>query len=415
MFERIRLRLTLGYVGILALILVLFGGAVVVLFSLQVTLQQDQMLTREAEERQSLFYSGDFAGNETTGGSDVFGWSAISPDDRLLARTSTGSDLGLPYSSPARQAIREGKGIEDTVDGPEGKVRLVSLPVTRSGEVVAVIQTAQSRNLVSDTVQRLVLVLLFLGVLALALAAVGGLIMSARSMRPVRKAFEKQRAFIADASHELKTPLTLIRADAEVTARNPESPKARELLDHLLGETDRMNTILSDLLVLARLDAGQLPISRERFDLATVITETTDRFAARASAEGVVLVVDVADKLPVRGDRERAGQIVAALLDNALKNTPEGGRVTVTGKLHNNRAEVGVSDTGAGIAPEHLPYVFDRFYKAEAARTREGGGTGLGLAIARDFARAQDGDLTAETTSSGAVFHFSLPPAPRRP
>ena len=413
MFDRIRLRLTLGYVGILALILVLFGAAVVGFFSLQVTAQQDQMLTREAEDRQNLFYGGDYAGNENTSGSDVFGWSAIRPDGRLLARTSTGSDLGLPYAGPARQATREGKVVEGTVNGPEDKVRLVSLPVTRSGEVVAVVQTAQSRELVQDTVKRLVLVLLLLGGLALALAAAGGLIMAARSMRPVRDAFDKQRAFIADASHELKTPLTLIRADAEVAARNPASPDARDLLEHLLGETDRMSTILSDLLVLARLDAGQLPISRERFDLATVITETTDRFAARASAESVELIVDVADKLPVRGDRERAGQIIAALLDNALKNTPEGGRVTVTGKLYHDRAEVGASDTGPGIAPEHLPRVFDRFYKAEAARTREGGGTGLGLAIARDLARAQGGDLTAENTATGAVFRFSMPPARR--
>lgn len=409
MFDRIRIRLTIGYVGILALILILFGVVVVAGFYRQVTAQQDQFLTREAESKRTLLYERGYSKNEYAGGSNEFGWTAVSPDGRLLANTSSGADLGLPQVGLARRAIREGNSVPATVEGPEGDVRVVSLPVRSSGTVVAVVQTAQSRGVALDTVKRLVFVLLPIGALALALAAAGGLLMSARSMRPIRNAFDKQRTFVADASHELKTPLTLIRADAEVVARDPSSPDARNLMEHLLSETDRMNGVLSDLLTLARLDAGQLPVSRERFDLATVVMETTDRFAARASAVDVGLFVDVSEKLFVRGDRERTGQILAALLDNALKNTPEGGRVTVTGNLHHNRAEVSISDTGPGIGPEHLPHVFDRFYRAEAARTREGGGTGLGLAIARDLARAQAGDLKAGSTEQGAVFRLSLP------
>src|SRR5215208_1240821 len=103
-------------------------------------------------------------------------------------------------------------------------------------------------------------------------------------MRPVRDAFDRQRVFIADASHELKTPLTLIRADAEVVIRDPTKPSALALMSHLLTETDRMNTLLSDLLLLARLDAGELAVAHEPFDLADTLTEAADRFAARASA-----------------------------------------------------------------------------------------------------------------------------------
>jgi len=236
-------------------------------------------------------------------------------------------------------------------------------------------------------------------------------------MRPVRDAFERQRAFIADASHELKTPLTLIRADAEVLSRGAKDPDDAELFDDLLGETDRMSALLSDLLTLARLDAGKLAVAREPFSLAAVITESTERFAARAGAEGKRLEVRLDDpesgKLLALGDPERAAQVLAALLDNALRFVPQGGLITIEGReADRGRVEAAVADTGPGVPPEDLPHVFDRFYRAEEARTRKGGGTGLGLAIARDLARAQSGNLSAENTPDGARFTLTIPAAP---
>ena len=243
--------------------------------------------------------------------------------------------------------------------------------------------------------------------------------MSRRAMRPVQEAFGRQRTFIADASHELKTPLTLIRADAEVLSRGIDDPSKtsdnRELVDDLLGETDRMAAILSELLLLARLDADKVSVSREPFDLALVLSETSERFAARASAENKNLEVHHAGKLLARGDADRTGQILAALLDNAVRFTPPGGTLIVEGRIEDKRVEATVSDTGPGIAPVSLDRIFERFYRADthsAARSRgpSGGGTGLGLAIARDLARAQGGWLTAENTEgSGARFTLSLP------
>jgi signal transduction histidine kinase len=263
---------------------------------------------------------------------------------------------------------------------------------------------------VRETVNRLIFVLVPIGLVAIGLATVGGLFMSGRAMRPVQSAFEKQHKFIGDASHELKTPLTLIRADAEVVTRDPANPRAQKLINHLLDETDRMNTLLSDLLILARLDAGELALTRQPFNLAEVLTEIADRFSALATAEGVHLEVEIYGKLPASGDRERTSQVLVALLDNALRYTPSGGRITIEGKLSDDWVEALVSDTGPGIAPEHLPRIFDRFYRAEEARTREEGGTGLGLAIARDLARAQGGDLTvSDTQEGGAVFRLKLP------
>ncbi len=299
----------------------------------------------------------------------------------------------------------------------------MTIPVKKYGEfgsVIAIVQAAQSRQVVMETVERLIFVLVLTGLGALVLAAAGGLFMSRQAMRPVQEAFGRQRTFIADASHELKTPLTLIRADAEVLSRSIEDPNKaednRELVDDLIGETDRMGAVLSDLLLLARLDAQKVSVSREPFDLALILSETSERFAARAEDKN--LEVNHSGKLLARGDADRTGQALAAVLDNALRFTPASGTITVEGRTTDKRVEATVTDTGPGIAPESLERIFERFYRADthsAARSRgpSGGGTGLGLAIARDLVRAQGGELRADNVEGGgARFTLSLPPGP---
>src|SRR5215217_7039395 len=307
MFKRIRLRLTIGYTGIVALILVLFGTIVVVGFSQQTTAQQDELLMQEAESKQSLFYSDDDEDNANSDDEDEDGrvngnstdesegvaWAAVTPDGRVIEQASRASSLGLPSTEQVRQAARQGKTTAATIEGSDADVRVVSVPVVRSGKVIGVVQAAQSLAVVHETVDRLIFVFVPIGLLSLALAVVGGLFMSARAMRPVQSTFDKQRKFIGDASHELKTPLTLIRADAEVVTRDPAHPRAQKLMNHLLDETERMNTLLSDLLILARLDAGELGVSHEPFNLGEVLAEIAERFGARAVAEGVHLEVEI--------------------------------------------------------------------------------------------------------------------------
>lgn len=427
MFRRIRRRLTMGYVGILALILILFGVIVVAIFYRQVTMQQDNLLLQKAEGEANnpTDDRGRYGRVKATTDFDIAvvevpPYGFVDEDqllEDLLSEDPASSSLGLPYIEIAQQAGLERRNISETVEGPGGGVRVMNVPVYKSGEVIAIVQAAQSRRAVWQTVNSLIFALVPVGLGALALATVGGLFMSRRAMRPARDSFERQRTFIADASHELKTPLTLIRADAEVLSRSlGDSGRAsdnQELVEDLLGETDRMNVVLSDLLLLARLDADKLTISREPFNLASVLAETSERFTARAAAEGKRLEVRHSGKLPARGDAARTGQILAALLDNALRFTPPGGLVTVEGRTHDKRVEATVTDTGPGISAEHLPHIFERFYRADeqsAARTRSGGGTGLGLAIARNLARAQGGMLAAENAPErGARFTLTLP------
>ncbi len=419
MFDHIRRRLTMGYVGILALILLVFGVVVVISFHRQVTIQQDKLLDQKVKS----LVNGSLSGTDKSAileDPNSYGWIIITPDGRTLQENPTATSLGLPSERLARESLHEGKMISATIKGPEGRVRVASSPAVQSGTLV-VLQVARSPAVVEGIVDRLILVLVLTGLGALVLAAAGGLFMSRRAMRPVQEAFGRQRTFIADASHELKTPLTLIRADAEVLSRGLDDPSLaeenRELVDDLLGETDRMSAVLSDLLLLARLDAQKVSVSREPFDLALVLSETSERFAARAVAEDKHLEVHHSGKkLPARGDAGRTGQILAALLDNALRFTPAGGTITVEGSIVDRHIEATVTDTGPGIARENLERVFERFYRADtqsAARSRGGGGTGLGLAIAHDLAHAQGGELTAgNARGGGATFTLTLPSGP---
>lgn len=417
MLDRIRRRLTLGYAGIFALILLFLGTAAVVGFSRELTKQQDELLTQEAKDQARNLLDGEDR-EILAEGSAEFSWIALAPDGRVTDRDPTAAALGalgLPASEPAERALAEDEAVSDTIRGPQGGVRVVSMPMREdSGKVSGVIQYARSLQSVQGTVNRLLLVLLPLALGGVGAALLGGLYMSGRAVRPARESFERQRAFIADASHELKTPLTLIRADAEVVLyRGSVNPEDRVLIEHALAETDRMGAVLSDLLLVARLDAGKLEVSDKPFDLAAVLSGEAERFGARAVDKDLGIDVQIPGGIPARGDAERTGQILTVLLDNAVRFAPHGSHVVMGGRLGDRWAEASVTNTGPGLAPEDLPHIFDRFYRAEAARTRNeagGGGAGLGLAIARELARVQGGDLVAENTKGGgAVFRLILP------
>src|SRR3712207_493474 len=327
MLERIRRRLTLGYVGIFAFILFLLGTIAVLGFSRELTVQQDELLTQEAKDQTKNLLDGEER-EILASGSDEFGWISLTPDGRVTGSDSAAKSLGLPSAELAREALREGEEVSATIRGSRGKVRVVSMPMRDSGEVVGVIQYARSLEGVRDTVNGLVFVLIPLGLGALGLGAIGGLYMAGRAVRPIHESYERQRNFIADASHDLKTPLTLVQADAEVVLhRGTVTEEDRQLIEHALAETNRMSKMLSDLLFVARLDAGKVPIERKPFDLSAVISGAVSRFETRSVVEGVGLEIRAPEELPARGDPKQTERILAVLLDNALRHRSEERRV----------------------------------------------------------------------------------------
>ncbi len=408
--DRIRLRLTLGYVTIFALTVLLLEAVAVIGFWQELVHQQDDPLRQEARNQAQILLNPK-SHQDLAKGSNEFGWVALKPDGRIIARDPTSPKLGLPASNLARETLQDGGPVFATVRGPRGESRAVSMPMREGKKVVGMIQYARSLEGARQTVGKLVLVLLPLSLGALGVAAAGGAYMAGRAVRPVRRSFEQQRTFIADASHELKTPLTMIRADTEVLRRGIEDSGDAELADDVLAETDRMSAVLSDLLLVARLDADKLPMESKDFDLGALISEVTARFEKQASPPtGPKFEVKIPQKLLACGDRARTERILSALLENALMHAPQAGKVTVSAHLQDEFIEIEVKDTGDGISPENLPHIFERFYRVDTARSRASGGTGLGLSIARDLARAQGGNLTAENAGDGgAVFRLKLP------
>jgi two-component system OmpR family sensor kinase len=224
------------------------------------------------------------------------------------------------------------------------------------------------------------------------------------------RAFETQRRFVADASHELRSPLTVLRGDLDVALRRERSPQEyRETLERMREETARITALAENLLILARADAGLPTTSLADVDLADVAERVVLRAARQAEAAGIILAVETASAVaPVRGDAALLERAVGNLVENAVRYVPRGSRVTVRCSRSGGLAALDVEDDGPGIPAEHAPLVFERFYRGDPARGRDAG-TGLGLPIARAIAEAHGGRLTLERASPGALFRLLVP------
>jgi signal transduction histidine kinase len=248
------------------------------------------------------------------------------------------------------------------------------------------------------------------GVIVVAVG-VGGLLYARRTLKPIRESVAAQRRFVADASHDLRTPLAVMKADFEVALRDPAlSDQARPSLVSGLEEVDRMGAMVEDLLTLSRIDARQVPVASERLDLEPLARETTASLRGLAGAAGVELKLDAGGHAPATGDPGHLRRALANIMRNAIEHSPAGSRVQVTVATGARRSEITVTDHGEGIPPEVLAHVFDRFYRGDPSRSRARGGSGLGLAIARWAVRRMGGDVTlASAPGSGTTATIWLP------
>jgi heavy metal sensor kinase len=231
----------------------------------------------------------------------------------------------------------------------------------------------------------------------------------------LERSFAEIRRFTADASHELRTPLTAIRTEAEVALTKPLGVvEHQQLLGSILEECDRLTRLTDQLLALAREDARAGHQAHEPLDLANLVRDVAETMRPLAEAKGLRLSVDRNGIAQVHGDPTRLREVFLNILDNGIKYTPEGGEVEVRIGRQSSNAVVVVQDTGAGIPSEHLPHVFDRFYRVDKARSRAEGGTGLGLSIAQSIIAAHGGRIElASTPGQGTTFTVRLPAEPK--
>jgi heavy metal sensor kinase len=376
----------------------------------------------------------------------------VSPEARALPYESLSRLLGVAFAAGAEG----GAGVLD-LGPPVGELHYYARPVTDAGpEIAAVFSGARASRFVIGPRRLLAVSVLLLPVI-LAASTLIGYLLAGRTLQPVNRivdevkaisdgrslhkrlaslatddelarltdtlnamlerlelSFSSLRRFTADASHELKTPLTVLRSGIERAITHPRvAPEVMEVLDETLGEVNRMTAIVEGLLTLARADEGRAPLHKEQVDLRDLLAEVSETAGILGEQAGVHVRVSIPHvPVVVPADRLRLRQLLLNLVTNAIKYTPPDGRVEIRPELKGTDVELSVRDTGVGIAPGDLPHVFDRFWRADPARSRTGerSGVGLGLAISRWIAEAHGGTIQVQSRPGrGTTFTVRLP------
>jgi len=396
---RLRLRLTIWYVATFGLIIFLLGGGLFVVISHQLSQQLDDSLksatfelVRAARMREVEAASGR--------GGVIDPVDELNIPDRILYLLDT---LGNPVKlgkvddwvrGAARQAAKVGQ-VTAEGDTPDDKtLRLHALRFKlASGKPLVAVAVADRVEL-EDRYADLLTAFAGVAFAALILVAAGGFLLVRKSTEPVERSIVFTRRFMADAAHELRTPITVLRARAEVALQQPrESANYVSALLGIEAEAGRLGGIVDSLLVLARADAGERPLERERLFLDDIAIDAAGAAQIVGKQKGVAVVVDEFEEAPVVGDAALIRQLIMILLDNAIKFTDSGGTVRVGVAMHDGAPTFIVEDTGIGINPEDLSRVFQRFFRGETARSRTEG-AGLGLSIASWIAREHASDVS---------------------
>jgi two-component system sensor histidine kinase VicK len=265
-----------------------------------------------------------------------------------------------------------------------------------------------------SSIARVLLVTLVGGLILIGAAFAYAAVRMVRQIREARealaRALQAKMDFLADASHELRTPLTVVHTNAEVGAQLEEEPAQREIFEDIVNESSQMSRMVENLLFLARSDSESPPLEMEIIAVPTFLAALKGRAEALARGRGASLEANLSGEGDLRADPARIEQAVLILVDNAAKYSPAGERVTLTAKTEAGELLIRVEDRGPGIPEEHLPHIFERFFRDDKARGRKQGGAGLGLSIARTIAQAHGGRIEVEShVGEGTKMSLHLP------
>ncbi len=453
----IRARLTFWYTSLLTLSFLVLGSTGYGLLTYTLSQESDAALRGVA---QTLAERGG-GSTETFIPAEIdevfrrfFGFS---PLERYFERPPLGpSSRGgkLPLSELAVKNASRGLPTFETLEGlGPYPVRVLTWPVVKAGRVSGVIQVGMSRENLDKTLRRFLWVMAGIFPVALLLAGGGGWVLARKALKPVDQmtetarrisaehlnrqvqgsgagdeldrlaqtlndmlgrlnvAFQEVRQFSADASHELQTPLTILKGEIEVGLRSPRRPEEYQaILRSALEETDRIARLVEGLLLLSRSDAGVLRMDRRSVNLKNLIEEVIQEVRSLAELHSVELRIGPTELAQIQGDPDHLRRLLRNLVDNGIKYTPSGGSVEISLRRDEKFAILRVSDTGMGIAKEDQEKVFRRFYRTAAARAQSESGAGLGLAISRSIVEAHGGRIEVQSAvGKGSLFTVSLP------
>ncbi|HEY6058646.1 MAG TPA: HAMP domain-containing sensor histidine kinase [Candidatus Limnocylindrales bacterium] len=333
----------------------------------------------------------------------------VDPNGTVVSNPSRVPLTGLPDRA-AMLAAAAGQDLR-TVIADGLSVRLLTMAVTHDGTTVGYVQGGFVLTLHDRQSASLIAIVAAVGAVGLVGAAFVTLVVTGRSLIPIRRTFDAQRRFVADASHELRTPAALIRANAEVLDREAlVTEDGQPLLADIMSEADRLGSLVDDLLALSAWDATGLTLNRASVDVAELARDTVRGAKALGSQHDVSLVADAPSPAIALVDRARFVQALLVLVDNAIDHAPAGTTVTVGVRAIDRFVDVTVEDEGPGVPADERDSIFEPFAQGSAGARRRRGGAGLGLAIARRIVVAHGGRIALDSsTSGGARFRISLP------
>ncbi|WP_017662854.1 sensor histidine kinase [Baaleninema simplex] len=445
-FQSIGTRLLLSYLVVMTAILGISGVSIYHLLARRLHQQLDNHLQRLAQT--SARTLGVVRHEYEEHRDKRYGYDSNDPDlpenlSELMAKYRQEGIFDVPSDYPLPDAqgvewfddrrqlmIREGNLFPDwdiSANVPEygltkhkSYVKSYAIPVygdlNGKRPLIGYVRASESTAILEAELRRLRWGLGIGGLVALGLTAIGGTWLTRQSLKPVERSFDRLKQFTADASHELRSPLTAIKTSVAVMQSHPERihPNDIKKVAAIASAADQMSELVEDLLLLARIDDTSMPESMELFPVPIdeIVEDALDRAAIAASQKEIVLHYPDAsiENVEVCGNAGHLRRLFGNLIDNAVQYTPEGGTVTVSIQRQTASVVVSVVDTGIGIASEDLPRIFDRFWRADKARSRRQGGTGLGLSIACTIAHRYGGEITVSSQLGvGTQFRIKFP------
>ncbi len=455
-------KLTFWYTGILCLTLLVLGGLAYGLLTYSLSRDIDAALHGVAQAIAEQAQKGGrtpFPPNLDELFRRFFGFSPANPYFEMLPpwgrpRSAPLPSPPLPISPKVLENAMHGVATFETLKGAGPyPVRVLIMPVLTAGQVTNVVQVGISLENMYNTLRRFVLIMAAVFPLGLLLAGGGGWLLARRALRPVDhmtkaaqrisgehlterlletgtgdeldrlartlnemltrldESFRQVRQFSADASHELQTPLTILKGEIEVALRSQRTPEEyQQVLSSSLEEIERISRLVEGLLLLARADGGVLRMDHKPVALHELVAEVAAQMQKMAADQGVSLLLEDPAPATLYGDKEQLLRLLRNLIDNAIKYTPAGGRVSLFLRSEGGQARISVTDTGIGLSEAEQAQIFTRFYRAAPARSQSGGGAGLGLCIAQSIAHAHGGNIQVHSRpGQGSTFTVVLP------
>ncbi len=458
----IKWRLTVWYGGVLSLILIIFASGIFIYFknSLQDSIDAKirsigEVLSSSMTEAHGASVFGNFERYlENVLGRKPKGKfiQIMDSSGRIGAKMSDIEGEALPTSFNALERAMRGEIVYETIERTKPRLRMVTIPIMDNKKVTSVVQVGTSLEDFDETIRKLLLIIIISIPTSIIVTIVVGYFMAKKALRPVdqirraavkisssnldekiditgrrdelgrlaetfnamigrlKDAFQRINQFSIDVSHELKTPLTILKGETEVALRKErEKDDYQKLLLSNLEEIDRMSCIIDDLLLLSKADTKEIKLNIEEVALRDLIMDVCMNMKVVADKKSVALQISELEDVRLKGDELKLRRMLLNVVENGIKYSHVGGKVSVSSYVNDGYARIDVKDDGIGISEEDIKYVFDRFYRADRSRKRESG-SGLGLSISRWIAGAHKGSIEVKSQpAQGSVFTIKLP------